>query len=93
MVRPPKIQALPDMLTVDEIARLIRGARKRRFRVSWLAPYTMGLRLAETMKLGVDHQALANHRARTAGPARPLRPTSNRASAPRLVPARSAGVH
>jgi len=53
MVRPPKIQALPDVLTVDEIARLIRCTRERRFRVFWLATYSMGLRLGETLKLEV----------------------------------------
>jgi site-specific recombinase XerD len=51
MVQPPKIQALPDVLTIDEIARLIGCTRERRFRVFWLATYSMGLRLGETLKL------------------------------------------
>ena len=53
MVRPPKTQALPDVLTVDEIARLIHCTRERPFRVFWLATYSMGLRLGETLKLEV----------------------------------------
>jgi len=53
MIRPPKIQALPDVLTIDEIARLIHSTRERRFRVFWLATYSMGLRLGETLKLAV----------------------------------------
>ncbi len=53
MVQPPKIQALPDVLTIDEIARLIGCTRERRFRVFWLATYSMGLRLGEAMKLEV----------------------------------------
>lgn len=53
MVRPPKVQALPDVLTIDEIARLVQCTRERRFRVFWLATYSMGLRLGETLKLEV----------------------------------------
>ena len=53
MVRPPSIQALPDVLTVEEIARLICCTRERRFRVFWLATYSMGLRLGETLKLEI----------------------------------------
>lgn len=53
MVQPPKIQALPDVLTLDEIARLIGATRERRFRVFWLATYSMGLRLGETLKLEI----------------------------------------
>ena len=53
MVRPPKIQTLPDVLTVEEIARLVCSTRERRFRVFWLATYSMGLRLGETLKLEI----------------------------------------
>ena len=53
MVRPPKIQALPDVLTIEEIARIIHCTRERRYKVFWLATYSMGLRLGETMKLEI----------------------------------------
>lgn len=53
MIRPPKIQALPDVLTIDEIARLIHATRQRRFCVFWLATYSMGLRLGATLQLAV----------------------------------------
>lgn len=54
MVRPPKVQALPDVLTVNEIARLIACTRERRFRIFWLATYSMGLRLGETLNLQIS---------------------------------------
>lgn len=50
MIRPAKVQALPDVLTVDEIAHIIHCTRPRRFRVFWLATYSLGLRLGETLK-------------------------------------------
>lgn len=51
MLKPPKVQALPDVLTIAEIARLIGCTRERRYRVFWLATYSMGLRLGETLGL------------------------------------------
>lgn len=53
MVVPPKSKTLPDVLTVDEIARLIAVTRERRYRIFWLATYSMGLRLGETLNLEV----------------------------------------
>ena len=53
MVRPPKVQALPDVLTVDEVARIILGTRERRYQTFWLTTYSLGLRLSETLHLGV----------------------------------------
>lgn len=53
MVKPPTIQTLPDVLTVEEIARIIHCTRERRFRVFWLTTYSMGLRLGEALKLAV----------------------------------------
>lgn len=47
MVRPPKVQALPDVLSIDEIARLVAATRERRYRIFWLATYSMGLRLGD----------------------------------------------
>jgi integrase/recombinase XerD len=52
-VRPPKVQPLPDVLTLGEIAHLIGCTRERRFRVFWLATYSMSLRLGETLALEV----------------------------------------
>ncbi len=54
MVRPPKVQALPDVLSIEELASLVAATRERRYRIFWLATYSMGLRLGETLALQVD---------------------------------------
>jgi integrase len=53
LVKAPKIQSLPDVLTPTEIEKLIEATRKLRFRVFILATYSMGLRLSETLSLQV----------------------------------------
>ena len=53
MLKPPKVQSLPDVLTVDEIALIIRASRERRYQTFWLTAYSMGLRLGETLNLRV----------------------------------------
>lgn len=53
MIRAPRIRALPDILSVAEIERLIGAARKLRYRVFVLTTYSMGLRLGETLALEV----------------------------------------
>lgn len=53
MLKPPKVQSLPDVLSVDEIAQLIRATHERRYQTFWLTAYSMGLRLGETLNLAV----------------------------------------
>ena len=53
IIKPPKIQSLPDILTVGEVEQLIAAARKLRYRVFILTTYSMGLRLSETLSLQV----------------------------------------
>ena len=53
MLKPPVVQSLPDVLTVDEIARIIGATRERRFQTFWWVSYSMGLRLGETLGLCV----------------------------------------
>ncbi|WP_444932392.1 tyrosine-type recombinase/integrase [Microbulbifer sp. SSSA002] len=53
IVKAPKIQSLPDILTPQEITQLIGAARKLRYRVFILTTYSMGLRLSETLALEV----------------------------------------
>lgn len=53
MLKPPKVQSLPDVLTVDEIARIIRCTRERRYQTFWWATYSLGLRLGEALHLRV----------------------------------------
>ena len=51
IIKPPKIQSLPDILTPLEVERLIGATRHLRYRVFLLTTYSMGLRLGETLAL------------------------------------------
>lgn len=53
MLRPPKVKHLPDILTREEIARIIRSTEHSRFRAFWLVTYSMGLRLREALSITV----------------------------------------
>lgn len=53
IIKAPKVQSLPDILTVAEVEKLIGTTRKLRYRVFLLATYSMGLRLSETLALQV----------------------------------------
>ena len=53
MIKAPKIQSLPDVLSVAEVEQLIGATRKLRYRVFLLTTYSMGLRLGETLALQV----------------------------------------
>jgi len=53
IIKAPKIQSLPDILTLDEVEQLIGATRKLRYRVFLLTTYSMGLRLGETLALEV----------------------------------------
>jgi integrase len=53
MIKPPKIQTIPDILSPVEIEQLIGKTRKLRYRVFLLTAYSMGLRLAEALSLQV----------------------------------------
>ena len=53
IIKPPKIQTIPDILTLAEVENLIAATRKLRYRVFFLTSYSMGLRLEETLSLQV----------------------------------------
>jgi integrase/recombinase XerD len=53
IVKAPKIQSLPDILTPYEVEQLIGATRKLRYRVFLLTTYSMGLRLGEALSLEV----------------------------------------
>lgn len=53
IIKAPKVQSLPDILTPNEVERLIGATRKLRYRVFLLTTYSMGLRLGETLALQV----------------------------------------
>ena len=53
LVRPPVVRSLPDILSVQDLAKLIVRTRELHYRVFWLASYSMGLRLSETLNLRI----------------------------------------
>lgn len=53
MLKPPVVRSLPDVLTLEEIAQIIRLTRERRYQTFWLTAYSLGLRLGETLHLRV----------------------------------------
>ena len=64
IIKAPKIKSLPDVLTVSETSTLISTTRKLRYRVFFLAVYSMGLRLGEALSLqvsDVDSQRMITH--------------------------------
>ena len=53
IVKPPKKKVLPDVLSRDEVARVINSTRELRYQVFILTAYAMGLRLGEALNLTV----------------------------------------
>jgi len=51
LVKAPKVQRLPDILTVEEAARLFAATRCLSYRVFFFTLYSMGLRLGEGLAL------------------------------------------
>ena len=54
LIRPPKVQRLPDIVTVDEAQRLFSATRKLSYRVFYFTLYSLGLRLSEGLTLKVS---------------------------------------
>jgi len=53
IIKVPKVQTLPDILTLNEVERLILATCQLRYRVFLLTTYSMGLRLSEALALQV----------------------------------------
>ena len=53
IVKPPVVKSLPDILTPDEISRMINATREARYQTYILTVYSMGLRLGEALNLKV----------------------------------------
>ena len=53
IVKPPRPQRLPDVLTREETLRLLGTVRKRRYRVFFTTRYSTGRRLSEGLALEV----------------------------------------
>ncbi len=53
LLKPPKAQRLPDIVTVDEAGRLFAATHKLSYRVFYFTVYSLGLRLGEGLRLQV----------------------------------------
>jgi len=53
IIKPPHVRTLPDIPTREEVQRLINTVRRVRYRVFFLAVYSMGLRIGEGVDLEV----------------------------------------
>ena len=53
LIRPPKSQRLPDILTVEEARRIFATTRVLSYRVFFFTRYSLGLRLGEGLRLQV----------------------------------------
>lgn len=53
IVKPPLVSSLPDILSADEIARIIVRTESMCYRTFWFVTYSLGLRLSETLHLCV----------------------------------------
>jgi len=53
IVKPPQIKSLPDVLSTNEVAKLLYSFRKPCYQVYFLTLYSMGLRLSEALNLQV----------------------------------------
>jgi integrase/recombinase XerD len=54
LIKPPKVQRLPDIVTVDEAQRLFAATRTLSYRVLYFTLYSLGLRLSEGLRLQVS---------------------------------------
>lgn len=62
LVKPPKVQRLPDVVTVAEAGRLFRATRVVSYRVLYFTLYSLGLRLGEGLRLQVGDIDAARRR-------------------------------
>ncbi len=62
LIKPPKAQRLPDILTVDEAKGLFRETRTLSYRVFYFTAYSLGLRLGEGLRLQVGDIDAARQR-------------------------------
>ncbi len=61
-IKPPKVQRLPDIVTVEEAQALFSATRTLSYRVFYFTVYSMGLRLSEGLALKVGDIDAVRHR-------------------------------
>lgn len=63
LIKPPKTQRLPDIVTITELQRLLAATRVLSYRVFFFTLYSMGVRLGEGLRLRVGDIDAARGRA------------------------------
>jgi integrase len=53
LIKPPRTKRLPDVVTVEETARLFGATQKLSYRIFYFVIYSLGLRLGEGLRLEV----------------------------------------
>ncbi len=53
LIKPPKVQHLPDIVTIAEVQRLLAATKVLSYRVFFFTLYSLGLRLGEGLRLQV----------------------------------------
>ena len=53
LIKPPKARRLPDIVTVEEVKRLVQTTETLSYRVFYFTLYSLGLRLGEGLRLQV----------------------------------------
>ena len=53
IIKSPKVKRIPNILTIEEVDKLIKATRKLSYRVFFFTLYSMGLRLGEGLQLQV----------------------------------------
>ena len=54
IVKPPKVKSLPDMLSANEINRVLAQIHKPQYAVLCYVMYTLGLRISEALNMTVN---------------------------------------
>jgi len=54
LIKPPRSKRLPDIVTVEEAAKLFMATKKLSYRVFYFIIYSLGLRLSEGLNLKVE---------------------------------------
>ena len=62
LIKPPKTRRLPNILSVEEAARLFQHTRTASYRVFYFTLYSLGLRLGEGLRLQVGDIDAARQR-------------------------------
>ncbi|MDX8413942.1 MAG: site-specific integrase [Mariprofundales bacterium] len=62
LIKPPRTKRLPDIVTIEEAARIFNATQKLSYRVLYFTLYSMGLRLGEGLRLEVGDIDATRHR-------------------------------